>query len=110
MRKLIEQLISDIDEMNHRFERVKSSEVDYDFYKVVKPYAHSIDSKLNELNNYYQQIINTPYMTPLKFNLFISNIQSLSVECHFKRTSRKLFTEKIKSVQYDLKNILTYHV
>ena len=39
MRKLIEQLISDIDEMNHRFERVKSSEVDYDFYKVVKPYA-----------------------------------------------------------------------
>ncbi|TRY16413.1 DUF1798 family protein, partial [Tessaracoccus rhinocerotis] len=45
-----------------------------------------------------------------KFNLLISNIQSLSVECHFKRTSRKLFTEKIKSVQYDLKNILTYHV
>ena len=33
MRKLIEQLISDIDEMNHRFERVKSSEVDYDFYR-----------------------------------------------------------------------------
>ena len=62
---------------------------------------HSIDSKLNELNNYYHQIINTPYMTPLKFNLLISNIQSLSVECHFKRTVS--FHRKIKSVQYDLK-------
>ncbi|HCY7250450.1 TPA: DUF1798 family protein [Staphylococcus aureus] len=28
------------------------------------------------------------------------------VECHFKRTSRKLFIEKLKSVQYDLQNIL----
>ena len=63
---------------------------------------HSIDSKLNELNNYYHQIINTPYMTPLKFNLLISNIQSLSVECHFKRTSES-FSQKNKSVQYDLK-------
>lgn len=110
MQKLLEQLIIDITEMNHRFEKVKSSEVDYDFYKVVQPYAQSIDAKLDELNHYYQQIINTPYMTPSKFDLLISNIQSLSVECHFKRTSRKLFTEKIKSVQYDLKNILTHHV
>ena len=50
-----------------------------------------------------------PYMTPTKFNLLISNIQSLSVECHFKRTSRKLFTENQKcTVRF--KNILTHHV
>ena len=48
-------------------------------------------------------------MTPLKFNLLISNIQSLSVECHFKRRE-KAFHRKIKSVQYDLKIFLTYHV
>ncbi|MGX0909859.1 DUF1798 family protein [Staphylococcus caprae] len=110
MQHLIEQLIIEITEMNHRFERVKASEIDYDFYDVVQPYTESIDSKLDDLKNYDKQIINMPYMTPTKFNLLISNIQSLSVECHFKRTSRKLFTEKIKSVQYDLKNILTHHV
>ena len=31
MQHLIEQLIIEITEMNHRFERVKSSEIDYDF-------------------------------------------------------------------------------
>lgn len=110
MQDLIEQLISDITKMTHHFEKVKSSGIDDDFYKVVKPYTRSIDRKLDELNIYYNQIIKTPYMTPSKYDLLISNIQSLSVECHFNRTSRKLFTEKVKSVQYDLKNILTYHV
>ncbi|MGV2418697.1 MAG UNVERIFIED_CONTAM: YppE family protein, partial [Staphylococcus saprophyticus] len=38
-------------------------------------------------------------------DLLISNIESLSVECHFKRTSRKLFNEKVKAVQYDLSYI-----
>jgi len=49
-------------------------------------------------------------MTKEKFNLLTSNIHSLSVECHFQRTSKKLFTEMLKSVQYDLKNILMYNV
>lgn len=49
MQHLIEQLIIEITEMNHRFERVKASEIDYDFYDVVQPYTKSIDSKLDDL-------------------------------------------------------------
>ena len=49
-------------------------------------------------------------MNKPKLDLLIKNIEELSVECHFKRTSRKLFTEKIKAVQYDLNNILNKHV
>ena len=41
-------------------------------------------------------------MSQQKLDLLILNIQKLSVDCHFPRTS-KLFVEKLKSAQYDLK-------
>ncbi|WP_430501972.1 DUF1798 family protein [Escherichia coli] len=52
----------------------------------------------------------TQYMTQQKLDILILNIQKLSVDCHFPRTSRKLFVEKLKSAQYDLKNILSNYV
>ncbi len=57
---------------------------------------------LNEIKLHREFIIEVPYMNSRKFELLIANIEQLSVECHFKRTSRKLFIEKLKSVQYDL--------
>ena len=42
-------------------------------------------------------------MSQQKLDILILNIQKLSVDCHFPRTSRKLFVEKLKSAQYDLK-------
>ncbi|MEJ7495978.1 DUF1798 family protein, partial [Staphylococcus pasteuri] len=69
-----------------------------------------IDSQLKQLKTYEQSLIDTTYMNKPKLDLLIKNIEELSVECHFKRTSRKLFTEKIKAVQYDLNNILNKHV
>ncbi|HGZ6394641.1 TPA: DUF1798 family protein, partial [Staphylococcus aureus] len=83
-----------------------SQQQDHDFYQTVKPYTEHIDSMLNEIKLHREFIIEVPYMNSRKFELLIANIEQLSVECHFKRTSRKLFIEKLKSVQYDLQNIL----
>ena len=44
-------------------------------------------------------------MNQTKFDLLIENMKALSVECHFQRTSRKLFTEKLKATHYDLNYI-----
>ncbi|MEQ6086936.1 DUF1798 family protein [Staphylococcus saccharolyticus] len=110
MQYIIEQLVTDINEMNCRYYLVKSTSTDYNFYKEVMPYVEDIDNKLEAFINNYKQINAIPYMTKEKINLLTSNIHSLSVECHFQRTSKKLFTEKLKSVQYDLKNILMYNV
>ncbi|PTF16899.1 DUF1798 domain-containing protein, partial [Staphylococcus devriesei] len=50
--------------------------------------------------------INLPYMNNKKFDLLINSLKELSVDCHFQRTSKKLFTEKLKAVNYDLNYIL----
>lgn len=102
MQQYITQLLKDVQVMQEKFEAVKQSEIDYDFYSIVIPFAEHIDNTLNALAKYESQILQLQYMNKKKFELLISNIESLSVECHFKRTSRKLFTEKVKAVQYDL--------
>lgn len=102
MQQLITQLLNEVQYMQEKYELVKESNVDYDFYTVVIPFTQNIDKSLSELHKFEAQILTLQYMNKRKFDLLISNIEALSVECHFKRTSRKLFTEKVKAVQYDL--------
>lgn len=105
MQQIVTQLLNDVSLMQKRYESVKASREDYDFYSTVVPFTTEIDQRLNTLLNRESQILQLQYMNKKKFDLLISNIESLSVECHFKRTSRKLFTEKLKAVQYDLSYI-----
>ena len=44
-------------------------------------------------------------MNANKFDLLIKSYKELSVDCHFYRTSKKLFNEKLKAVNYDLNYI-----
>ncbi|MCG1086030.1 YppE family protein [Staphylococcus epidermidis] len=110
MYQIIKQLLEDIDEMNYRYQHVKMNGGSFDFYKDVEPYVKNIDNHLEALNCYSKSITETQYMNQQKLDLLILNIQKLSVDCHFPRTSRKLFVEKLKSAQYDLKNILSNDV
>lgn len=110
MLDTIRQLIEEVNYMNDTYEQVRKHDENKDFHKVVEPYVRHIDSQLKQLKTYEQSLIDTTYMNKPKLDLLIKNIEELSVECHFKRTSRKLFTEKIKAVQYDLNNILNKHV
>lgn len=105
MQQLLMQLLNDVLKMVEKYETVKSTGEDYDFYFEVVPFTNDIDQQLKKLVTYEQQVIQLQYMNKQKFDLLISNIESLSVECHFKRTSRKLFNEKVKAVQYDLSYI-----
>lgn len=105
IKSVVEQLIIEINSMQRTYEHVKSNQFDHDFYQTVQPYALKIDHLLNQFQSYKSQIIRFPYMNNKKFALLIRHIEELSVECHFQRTSRKLFMEKIKSVHYDLQNI-----
>lgn len=107
MNDVVESLIYEVNNMQQNFENVKSQQQDHDFYQTVKPYTEHIDSMLNEIKLHREFIIEVPYMNSRKFELLIANIETNFLSnVYFKRTSRKLFIEKLKSVQYDLQNIL----
>ncbi|MBF7017103.1 DUF1798 family protein [Staphylococcus durrellii] len=101
MSQFIDDLIDDVQLMQTRYEIAKE-QGDYNFYEVVKPFTTHIDNLITQIKLHEADILSLTYMNKQKFEILISNIETLSVECHFKRTSRKLFMEKLKAVQYDL--------
>ena len=103
--KTINDLLNELETIEERFNNVKVSQNDYDFYNVVYPYTQKIDAKLESIIKLKSQIIQLSYMNANKFDLLIKSYKELSVDCHFHRTSKKLFTEKVKAVNYDLKYI-----
>lgn len=104
---MIIELINKLDEIHHIFTNAKNDH-EYDFYEDVKPFVENIDKQLNYLVEQQPKILNLPYMNEAKFQLLVDNYKELSVECHFKRTSKKLFLEKYKAVHHDLNYILTH--
>lgn len=104
MPQFIQQLINDVQHMEEQYKSAKAGEL-FDFYEVVKPFTDKVDQHVAVLKSHEPDILVLPYMNKMKFNILVSNIEELSVECHFKRTSRKLFTEKLKAVHYDLSYI-----
>ncbi|UDI78266.1 DUF1798 family protein [Staphylococcus taiwanensis] len=105
MKRVIESLILELNTIEECFHKVKTINEDYDFYKVVVPYTQEIDKKLQSIIDNKSEIIELVYMNDKKFDLLIKSYKELSVDCHFHKTSRKLFTEKLKAVNYDLKYI-----
>ncbi|MCY1596881.1 DUF1798 family protein [Staphylococcus pettenkoferi] len=106
MYVLINQFLDELQYMEQRFDTVKHKQEEDSFYSIVLPYAERIDALIADLKK-YQNVITQKvnYFNESKFSLLISNLQDLSVECHFARTSRKLFNEKLKAVRYDLNQI-----
>lgn len=106
MYELLDKFLEELDYMEQRFDFVKREEEEDSFYSIVLPYAERIDTLIADLKK-YQTVITQKvnYFNESKFSLLISNLQDLSVECHFARTSRKLFNEKLKAVRYDLNQI-----
>ncbi|WP_226386316.1 DUF1798 family protein [Staphylococcus sp. Marseille-Q1834] len=108
MEKVVKELLKELQYIETQYNEVKTTSEDFDFYQKVVPYAHYIDGILNELIQHKDDIIQLAYMNERKFDLLVNNIKELSVDCHFHRTSRKLFTEKFKAVNYDLNYLLEY--
>ncbi|PNZ70223.1 DUF1798 family protein [Staphylococcus croceilyticus] len=110
MERVVKALLKELQYIETHYNEVKTTGEDFDFYQKVVPYTQYIDDTLNELIQYKNDIIQLPYMNERKFNLLVNNIKELSVDCHFHRTSRKLFTEKLKAVNYDLNYLLEYYI
>ncbi|RIL69393.1 DUF1798 family protein, partial [Staphylococcus devriesei] len=94
MYELINEMLLELSTIERRYNEVKITNQDFDFYETVYPYTQHIDKKIQYLTEFKQEIINLPYMNNKKFDLLINSFKELSVDCHFQRTSKKLFTEK----------------
>lgn len=90
--------------MKLKYEAARAGKT-YDFKNDVMPYAYHIDDLLNRLEGDVEHIVALPYMNQLKYQILKENLERLSVECHYAKTSRKLFMDKLKSVHYDLNYI-----
>ncbi|WP_323702347.1 DUF1798 family protein [Mammaliicoccus sp. Dog046] len=104
---MIQELLGKLNEMNERFTNAKEDHV-YDFYNDVVPFVESVDILLDAFSQQQANALTLQYMNMQKFQLLIDNYKELSVECHYKRTSKKLFLEKHKAVQHDLNYIFTH--
>lgn len=100
-------LINKLNDMQQIFKNAKDDH-EYDFYNDVVPFVEVVDELLDKLSSQQQEILKLQYMNEQKFYLLIDNYKELSVECHYKRTSKKMFLEKHKAVQHDLNYIHTH--
>ncbi|EFU84919.1 DUF1798 family protein [Staphylococcus lugdunensis] len=102
MQQYINQLNDELKYIKSTYNKVKKSQCNYDFDHYVKPYATQIDSLLTQFSYYKDDIVTLPYLNEYKWQIFLQMVKELSVECHYYRTSRKLFNEKFKNVTYVL--------
>ena len=65
--------------------------MEYDFYKDVVPFVEYVDECLEQFIQHKNTILQLQYMNEQKFELLIDNYKELSVECHYKRTSKNYF-------------------
>lgn len=104
MYKVVQQLIRYTQMMKDRYQNAREG-TQYSFHNDVVPFTKEIDALIDKLNSKAELIVSLPYMNKMKYQLLIQNLETLSVECHYSGTSRKVFMDKLKSVKYDLNYI-----
>ncbi|RIN77289.1 DUF1798 family protein [Staphylococcus simulans] len=104
MYTIISTLLEQTFIMKQRYEEAREGKA-YEFKDDVMPFAYYIDELLNQLDGHAENIVALPYMNQLKYQMLKENLERLSVECHYASASRKLFMDKLKSVNYDLNYI-----
>lgn len=108
MYTLINELLKELQYMASSYNEIKLTQSEKQFHRDVVPYVKKIDGLTEELSHYDDELIQFPYMNKEKLEMLVKHIKELSVECHYNKTSKKLFNEKLKSVNYDLTNLFKY--
>ncbi|MCE4949554.1 DUF1798 domain-containing protein [Staphylococcus hominis] len=108
MYTLINELLKELQYMASSYNEIKLTQSEKQFHRDVVPYVKKIDGLTEELSHYDNELIQFPYMNKEKLEMLVKHIKELSVECHYNKTSKKLFNEKLKSVNYDLTNLFKY--
>lgn len=97
----VQELIEMNKSIQKRFKLAKQGH-QYDFEKDIKPFVSEVDAYLLSFKKNYHSMLTFPYFNEQKFYRLIQIIEEVSVECHYKRTSTKIFNDKIKVVTHDL--------
>mgnify|MGYP002713781058 FL=1 len=108
MYTLINEILKELQYMASSYNEIKLTQSEKPFHRDVVPYVKKIDDLTEELSHYHDELIQFPYMNKEKLEILVKHIKELSVECHYNKTSKKLFNEKLKSVNYDLTNLFKY--
>ncbi|RXK19254.1 DUF1798 family protein [Macrococcus sp. DPC7161] len=102
LQECIKDLIEDLQKINDSFIKAKEGN-QFDFYLIINPFTKKVDQHIESLLIFQKEIIALPLMNPMKLHLLIAHLKELSVECFYEKTSKKLFLDKFKAVQHDLK-------
>ncbi|PLR80448.1 DUF1798 domain-containing protein [Bacillus canaveralius] len=109
--ELTKQLLAYVEESSVRFEEIKSSKIEADFYSEVKPFA----DKVKELNDRWKNEAILWLIETAPKNLHRNQIETtsdhieiISIQAFFPQTSRKRFIDQFQSVKYVLENILVH--
>jgi Bacterial domain of unknown function (DUF1798) len=102
-------LLEMVEKAYQRFEEIKESKTDADFFKEVKPFA----DETAKLNNQWKRAALDwlTKETPKNFHIkqvetCSENIEMISIQAFFSTTSRKRFIDHVQSVRFLLAGIL----
>lgn len=91
-----------------RFETVKKTQSEADFYKEIKPFADEVKEKSEawgiEMRSWLA-VNNPKNIHEQQVNQTIENLQSVSIQSFFPTTSRTRFINYVTSIDYILKNV-----
>lgn len=104
LQECIKDLIEDLKFIDDNFQKAKDGN-QFEFYSIIQPFTKRVDQHIESLSKFQNEVIALPLMNPLKWSLLIAHLKELSVECFFEKTSKKIFLDKFKAVQHDLKYI-----
>ncbi|UWF55768.1 DUF1798 family protein [Staphylococcus hyicus] len=87
--------------IQQRFQLAKQGHT-FNFETEIKPFVAKVDALVSSFKHQFHIVTSYPYFNSHKFNRFIQLIEEVSVECHYKNTSIKVFNDKIKVITHDL--------
>jgi len=106
---LSEQLMNLVEESYLRFEKTKEKELNYDFYKDVKPYCDYLNDLLIEWESgviHWIKKERPKYLTQIQIKNTSEHIEQISLQSFYGDTSRKRMKDQKESVLFILNSIV----
>jgi hypothetical protein len=109
LRDLTAKLLKYNEEAALSYAQCRETGESADFYKVVKPFADRVKADVEEWQERASKwvISNKPkYIYPMQIKNAAENLQMVSVQAFFPKTSLKRFNEHVRSIEYILSGLI----
>ncbi|SUM57637.1 Bacterial domain of uncharacterised function (DUF1798) [Staphylococcus microti] len=93
-----QSLLLDVSEIESRYHAARAGHV-FDFHTDIVPFVAQIDQQLDDM-----QQMTDAFST--QRTRIVTLLQTLSVSCHDKRTSKKQFYDQLKTVKHDIMTMM----